>query len=250
MSSIGRRSSIANSKVPLSHSITSETACSIWCAIMRRSASPSIAPEAISIWPSDRCSRSCPWRRMASSRMPRSMSPEEISRSPSLGVRGACTETSRPAWKPIMARCVPCASSNVPVRRPRWTNCITSATETSLRLPEIPIIVPCAGWCPGETAGRNRQRRAVSLAARQLDQALQGAELAILGREQAGREQGGGGVGRQQVEQVPVLGAQDRLVVEQLEQHERADHLVLHPQGHRREHRRLATRPEAQQTVG
>ena len=38
-----------------------------------------------------------------------------------------------------MALCMPRASSSVPVRRPRWMNCITSATETSLRLPEIPM---------------------------------------------------------------------------------------------------------------
>ena len=51
MSSIGRRSSMANSKVPVSQTITSETACSICSAIIRRSPSASMEPEETRIWP-------------------------------------------------------------------------------------------------------------------------------------------------------------------------------------------------------
>src|ERR1700726_3736811 len=103
-------------------------------------------------------------------------------------------------------------------------NCITSATETSFRLPEMAMWPPPPG---------------PSLSSCQLDQALQGPQLAILGGEQPRREQRRGGMGRQQVQQVAVLGAQDRLVIEQLEQHQRADHLVLYPQGHCRERPRV-----------
>src|SRR3954469_10544525 len=224
MSSIGRRSSMANSKVPVSQTITSETACSICSAITWRSPWASIEPEVTRICPSERRSTSSFWARMALSRMPRSIIPEEISRSPSLGVRGAWAETSRPPWKPIMARSWPRESRSVPVRRPRWMNCITSATETSLRLPEIPTL----------------------LSARQLDQALQRAELAVLGGEEPRGEHGRGGVGGEEVEQVAVLGPQDRLVVEQLQHHQRAHDVVLHPQRHRRERLRLprGTEPE------
>src|SRR5436305_1212666 len=227
MSSMGRRSSMANSKVPVSQTMTSETACSICWAITCRSPSASMEPEDMRIWPSDRRSRSSFCERMAWSRMPRSIIPEETSRSPSLGVRGAWAETSRPPWKPIIARSLARESSSVPVRRPRWMNCITSATETSLRLPEIPTLLP----------------------ARQLDQALQRAELAVLGGEEPRGEHGRGGVGGEEVEQVPVLGPQNRLVIEQLQHHQRAHDVVLHPQRHRRERLRLRRGAQTQHAV-
>ena len=110
---------MANSKTPVSQTITSETACSICWAITWRSPWASIEPEETRICPSERRSRSSFWERMAPSRMPRSIIPEEISRSPSLGVRGAWAETSRPPWKPIIARSLPRESRSVPVRRPR-----------------------------------------------------------------------------------------------------------------------------------
>ena len=110
---------MANSKVPVSQTITSETACSICSAIICRSPSASMEPEVTRICPSERRSRSSFWERMALSRMPRSIIPEEISRSPSFGVRGAWAETSRPPWKPIIDRSLPRGSSSVPVRRPR-----------------------------------------------------------------------------------------------------------------------------------
>src|SRR5215203_1552802 len=232
MSSIGRRSSMANSKVPVSQTITSETACSICWAMTWRRPSASMEPEEIRICPRDRRSSSSVWARMAPWRMPRSIIPEEISRSPSLGVRGAWAETSRPPWKPIIAFSFARLSSSVPVRRPRWMNCITSATETSLRLPDMPMGVASP-----------------LLAARQLDQAFERAQLAVLGGEQPCREQGGGGVSGQQVEQVAVLGPQDRLVIQQLQEHQSAHDLVLHPQRHRRERLRLRRRAQAQHAV-
>src|SRR5436305_13477880 len=110
-------------------------------------------------------------------------------------------------------------------------NCITSATETSLRLPEIPMGWRLAVWRP-DRASPCKMECGRLLPARQLDQALQRAQLAILGGEEPRGEEGRRGMGGEQVEQVAVLGPQDRLVVQQLEQHEGADDLRLHPQGH------------------
>ncbi len=110
---------MANSKVPVSQTMTSETACSICWAMTWRRPSASIVPEPTRIWPRDRRSGSSFCRRMAPSRMPRSIIPEEMRRSPSFGVRGAWAETSRPPWKPIMACWLPRCSRSVPVRRPR-----------------------------------------------------------------------------------------------------------------------------------
>src|SRR5215213_8340187 len=107
-------------------------------------------------------------------------------------------------------------------------NCITSATETSLRLPEIPISgLDTDAGCQGGGRGL--------LAPRQLDQALQSAELAVLGGEEPRGKHRGGGMRGQEVEEVAVLGPQNRLVVEQLVEDQGAHDVVLDAQGDRGE---------------
>ncbi len=122
----------------------------------------------------------------------------------------------------------------MPVRRPRWMNCITSATETSLRLPEIPM----DRFSGVRYSPRASLTRLSSV--RSLRSLVANSRAANMRRR---------GVGGEQVEQVAVLGPQDRLVVEQLQHHQRADDVVLHPQRHRRERLRLGRRPEAEHAV-
>src|ERR1700756_3045696 len=109
-----------------------------------------------------------------------------MSSSPRRFAPGAQALTMRPWWKPIPALASPQASVSVPVRLPRWMNWTVSATDTPWMLPERLI--------------------RGSLPAHECDQALQGLELAIGGRVDAGGEQRGGGVGGEQVGQGPILG--------------------------------------------
>src|SRR5581483_9433274 len=146
--------------------------------------------------PSERRGCSDPWMRSASSSTDGSIAPLSTSSSPRRLAPGAQALTIRPWWKPIPPVSSPLVSVSVPVRAPRWMNWTASATDTSSRLPErlIPL-----------------------LPAHQRDQALQGLQLAVGVGVDARREQRGGGMGGDQVEQIAILGAQQRLVIEELE---------------------------------
>src|ERR1700689_3318842 len=120
-------------------------------------------------------------------------------------------------------------------------NCITSATETSLRLPDMAMSLNLRAGEPASLP---------SLSACQLDETLECAQLAILGGEQARGEERRRGVRRKQVEQIAILAAQDWLVIQQLEQHQGPDDVVLHAQRHRRQRPRVTGRPQAQDAVG
>src|SRR5690242_3200250 len=102
------------------------------------------------------------------------------------------------------ASCSPFFRVSVPLRAPRWMNCTASATETSSRFPE---------------------RLMRLLPAHQRDQALQRLQLAVGVRVHARREEGGSGMGGDQVEQIAILRPELRLVVEELEDHQRSDRL-------------------------
>src|SRR3954467_3836518 len=133
-----------------------------------------------------------------------------MSSSPSRFAPGAPALPIPPWWNPIPALASPKESVSVPVRPPRWMNWIVSATDTSWMLPE---------------------RLMGLLPAHECDQALQGLELAIGDGVDAGSKQRRRGVSREQIEQIPILGPEHRLVVEQLEDHQGSHRAALNGQG-------------------
>src|SRR2546423_3068986 len=168
------------------------------------------------ICPSERRGVSRSWSRKAWSSVSCEMVPLSTSRSPSRLDPGPQALTMRPWWKPISAVTSPRDKVSVPVRPPRWMNCRASATETSSRFPERLMA----------------QAPRASAALDELDQALQRLQLAIGLVVDARGEQRRGGVGGEQVEELAVLGTQHRLVLEELEDDQRAHHRSLHGERH------------------
>src|SRR3989475_10527627 len=173
----------------------------------------------------------CPaaWRRSASPSVAGGRPPASIKSSPGRFPPGAQALTMRPWWNPMPAFASPQFSVSVPVRPPRWMNCSASATETSSMLPE---------------------RLMRLLPAHQRDEAFQRLQLAIGIRIDARSEQRRGGMRRDQIEQVAVLGPEHRLVVKQLEDDQRAHRRALHRQRHAGEGLRAVDGPDAQHSVG
>src|SRR5438477_2147832 len=95
-------------------------------------------------------------------------------------------------------------------------NCSASPTETSSRLPER--LMPAS--------------KSASAALDELDQALQRLQLAVRLVVDARGEQRRCGVGGEQVEQLAILGAENRLVLEELQDHQGSDDRALHREGH------------------
>src|SRR5512140_847153 len=181
------------------------------------------------IWPSERRGVSASCARSAFSSTGGSMTLASRSRSPSRRVPGPTALTILPWWKPISAVVSPDLSVRVPVRAPRWMNCIASATETSSRFPERLIAL---------------------LPAHQRDQALQRLQLAIgVGVHPRG-EQRGGGRGRDQVEQVAILGAEHVLVPEEAEDDQRTHGGALDGERHAGERVGAVDGPDAEHAVG